>query len=171
MMAMGVFKLGSLIRFIPVSIVIGFTNGIAVLIALSQMKDFFGLQIAKMPGDFFAQISLLGAKAHTINWIAYGLGSASLLIIFGWPYFLSVLEKKFKAQQRLIMPLRAIPGSVIVLVLGTLSVYVFGLPVETIGSKFGGIGQHLPDFNLPTSAGCWSNSCLPFTDDCAARLD
>ena len=101
MLAMGVFKLGSLIRYIPISIVIGFTNGIAVLIGLSQMKDFFGLQIAKMPGDFFAQIKVIGANLHTVNWIAYALASASLLIIFGWPHCLKLLEKKFRAQQRL----------------------------------------------------------------------
>ncbi len=149
MLAMGVFKLGSLIRYIPVSIVIGFTNGIAVLIGLSQMKDFLGLQIAKMPGDFFAQIKVIGYNLHTVNWIAYGLASASLLIIFGWPHCLKLLEKKFRAQQRLITPLRAVPITVIVLVVGTLAVYLFKLPVETIGSKFGGIPQQLPAFELP----------------------
>ena len=149
MMAMGVFKLGSLIRYIPVSIVIGFTNGIAVLIALSQMKDFFGLQIAKMPGDFFTQILVLGSAMHTINWAAYGLASASLLVIFGWPVCLSLLEKKFRAQQRLLAPLRTIPITVIVLIVGTLLVQVFNMPVETIGSKFGGIPQQIPEFELP----------------------
>ncbi len=56
---MGLFKLGALVRYIPVSIVIGFTNGIAVLIALSQLKDLLGLEIDKMPADFFAQIGTL----------------------------------------------------------------------------------------------------------------
>ena len=149
MMAMGLFKLGSLIRYIPVSIVIGFTNGIAVLIALSQTKDFFGLQIAKMPGDFFAQIQVIGSAMHTINWSAYGLASASLLVIFGWPLLLALLEKKFRAQQRLLAPLRAVPITVIVLVLGTLAVHLLKLPVATIGSKFGGIPQQMPSFELP----------------------
>jgi SulP family sulfate permease len=65
--AMGVFRLGSLIRYIPVPIVIGFTSGIAVLIALSQMKDFFGLHIEKMPGDFFAQVQTLAQNFASFN--------------------------------------------------------------------------------------------------------
>ncbi len=149
MMAMGLFKLGSLIRFIPVSIVIGFTNGIAVLIALSQMKDFFGLQIAKMPGDFFSQIIVIAAHADTVNWIALSLALLSLIFIFAWSHFLNRLEHHFHAQRRLIAPLKSIPSTVIVLVLGTSAVYLFGLHVETIGSRFGGIPQALPGFNLP----------------------
>ncbi|PRC92853.1 SulP family inorganic anion transporter [Solimicrobium silvestre] len=150
MMAMGVFKLGSLIRFIPVSIVIGFTNGIAVLIALSQMKDFFGLNIAKMPGDFFAQITVMAEQAHTVNWTALGLASASLLVIFGWPLFLTFIGQHAQHQKHLLAPLKKIPSTVIALVLGTLAVYLFGLNVATIGSKFGGIPQQLPGFSLPT---------------------
>ncbi|MET3106106.1 SulP family sulfate permease [Oxalobacteraceae bacterium GrIS 2.11] len=150
MMAMGMFKLGSLIRFIPVSIVIGFTNGIAVLIAFSQMKDFFGLHIDKMPGDFFTQISVMLSHAASVNWVALGLALASLALIFTWPRLLTRLEHQFNAQKRLIMPLRSIPGSVIALLLGTLSVYLFDLHVETIGSKFGGIPQQLPSFSLPS---------------------
>jgi len=102
MMAMGVFKLGSLIRFIPVSIVIGFTNGIAVLIALSQMKDFFGLQIAKMPGDFFSQIIVITTHADTVNWVALSLALVSLIFIFAWPNFLNLLDRKFRAQRKLL---------------------------------------------------------------------
>ncbi len=150
MVGMGLFKLGSLIRFIPVSIVIGFTNGIAALIAVSQLKDFFGLRISKMPGDFFAQISVLAQQAHTINVEALGLALVSLGIIFGWTRFLTFLDHRFRAQQRLLHPLKAIPITVIVLVLGTLAVYVLGLNVETIGSKFGGIPQGFPSFTLPT---------------------
>jgi SulP family sulfate permease len=150
MMGMGLFKLGSLIRFIPVSIVIGFTNGIAVLIALSQLKDFFGLNIAKMPGDFFSQLKILAEQAHTINLTALGLASASLLIIFGWPRFISFMEHYLISSRRILEPIRLIPSTVIALVLGTLAVYFLGLNVETIGSKFGGIPAHLPDFNLPT---------------------
>lgn len=150
MMAMGIFKLGSLIRFIPVSIVIGFTNGIAVLIALSQMKDFFGLHIAKMPGDFFTQITVMLQQAHTVNWTAPALAIISLALIFSWPHFPTFLAQRFPHQKRLLTPMRFIPSSVVVLVLGTLSVYLFDLHVETIGSKFGGIPQQLPNFSLPT---------------------
>jgi len=69
---MGLFKIGSFIRFIPVSIVIGFTNGIAVLIGLSQIKDFLGLNIAKMPADFFHQIETLAGAINTVNPYAVG---------------------------------------------------------------------------------------------------
>ncbi len=150
MLAMGFFRLGSLIRFIPVSIVIGFTNGIAVLIALSQLKDFFGLHIDKMPGDFFTQLVVLSSHAHTVNFTALCLGVASLLIVFGWPRLISLAEQRFQAQQPLLKPFRAIPSTVIALFFGTLAVYFFGLNVETIGSKFGGIPQQIPNFSLPT---------------------
>src|SRR5262245_50771878 len=65
--AMGALKLGALVRYVPVAIVIGFTNGIAVLIALSQVRELLGLHIDKMPGDFFAQIALIGAHAGEVN--------------------------------------------------------------------------------------------------------
>jgi sulfate permease, SulP family len=79
--AMGLFKLGALVRYVPVSIVIGFTNGIAVLIGLSQVKDFFGLVTPKLPGDFFSLIGVLAAHAHTVNPAALGLALASLAIV------------------------------------------------------------------------------------------
>lgn len=149
MMGMGLFKLGTLIRFIPVSIVIGFTNGIAVLIALSQLKDFFGLSIAKMPGDFFSQLKILAQQAHTVNVTALVLASASLLIIFGWSRLISLIEHYFIGLRRILAPIRLIPSTVIALVSGTLAVYFLGLNVETIGSKFGGIPAQLPEFSLP----------------------
>ena len=74
MFVLGLFKLGVLIRYIPVSIVIGFTNGIAVLIALSQLRDLMGLNIAKMPGEFFAQIETLAAHIGSFNLHAFGIG-------------------------------------------------------------------------------------------------
>jgi SulP family sulfate permease len=152
--AMGAFRLGSVIRYIPVPIVIGFTNGIAVLIALSQIKDFFGLKIGKMPGDFFEQIVVLSNHALTGDTATIVLASGSLLIIFIWP-------KLFRIKSDSASPLnaekyhpilrffRAIPGSVLVLVLSTLAVNVFNLPVETIGTRFGGIPQGLPEFSVP----------------------
>jgi sulfate permease, SulP family len=65
--AMGWLKLGNLVRYVPVSLVIGFTNGIAVLVALSQLKDAFGLSITKMPADFFSLLATLGQTAHSYN--------------------------------------------------------------------------------------------------------
>lgn len=152
--AMGLFHIGSLIRYIPVPIVIGFTNGIAVLIALSQMKDFFGLQIAKMPADFFAQIQTLIQGAQSFNTSSIVIAVISLILIFGWP---RLWQPKTDAlnwpsnmhEKRTARVLRAVPGTILVLVLTTLAVAILDLKVDTIGSKFGGIPQALPSFKLP----------------------
>ena len=85
MFLMGLFKLGALVRYVPVPIIIGFTNGIAVLIGLSQVKDFFGLVTPKLPGDFFAQIRLLAQHAHTLNPYALAIAAGSLAIVVLWP--------------------------------------------------------------------------------------
>ena len=148
--AMGMFRLGSLIRYIPVPIVIGFTNGIAVLIALSQLKDFFGLAIDKMPGDFFAQIEILAANLHTVNFVTLVIAAASLAILFGWPaVFRPNPDRTAPRFPRLVRLLKPVPSPIVVLVLSTLAVSLFHLPVETIGSKFGGVPQALPSFSLP----------------------
>jgi SulP family sulfate permease len=146
---MGLFKIGSFIRFIPVSIVIGFTNGIAVMIALSQIKDFLGMDIAKMPADFFGQISTLYQNIGTVNPYAAGLGLLSLLIVFLWPRTWVAGGPQWKRW------LSKIPGTVIVLILMTCAVTFMHLPVETIGSKFGGIPQGLPSVSIPEME--WSN--------------
>jgi SulP family sulfate permease len=142
---MGMFRLGSLIRYIPVPIVIGFTNGIAVLIALSQLKDFFGLGIDKMPGDFFAQLRVLAVNAHTLNVAACAVGAISLVIMFGWARLFRAPDTG-RPMSRI---LGVIPPTIVVLVTGTLAVIAFNLPVETIGTKFGGVPQSLPSFTLP----------------------
>jgi SulP family sulfate permease len=152
--AMGMFRLGTLIRYIPVPVVIGFTNGIAVLIALSQMKDLFGLQIDKMPGDFFAQIRTLVVHAGTADWHTMLLSAASLAIMFGWTTLFSVSTddpqqmQQYKSRQ-IFRVLRAVPATIVVLMVGTTLVTVFNLPVATIGTRFGGIPQSLPSFALP----------------------
>ncbi len=140
---MGLFKIGSLIRFIPVSIVIGFTNGIAVLIGLSQVKDFLGLDIAKMPADFFNQISTLYSAIGTVNWYAVAIGFISLCIVFAWPKTWTQGGAPWRRW------LSKIPSTVVVLIIMTSAVTFCGLPVETIGSKFGGIPQGLPALVFP----------------------
>ena len=141
--ALGALKLGRLVRFIPVSIVIGFTNGIAVLIALSQLRDFLGLRIAELPANFFELLRSLWQHLSTVNPASVVLGSISLALIAFWP-------KAYKASpskaHRLIARL---PGTLLVLVLGTAAASLLQLPVETIGSRFGGIPQGLPPFTLP----------------------
>ena len=138
---MGTFRLGTLIRFIPIAVIIGFTNGIAFLIGLSQIKDFFGLDIDKMPAQFFPVIQTLYQAADTFNPIALGVASGSLAIIILWKLF----------QNRL-GPLRYIPGTVIAMVLATMGSSLLKLPIDTIGSRFGGIPSGLPQFEwIPIS--------------------
>ncbi|MBA3477526.1 MAG: hypothetical protein H0T52_03865 [Lautropia sp.] len=81
LMAMGFFKLGQMVRFVPVPIVIGFTNGIAIVIALSQLKDFLGLEIEQMPANFFSQVFAIQEHLDTVNWPAFGLGGVALLLL------------------------------------------------------------------------------------------
>ncbi len=140
---MGLFKLGGFIKFIPVSIVIGFTNGIAVMIGMQQVKDFLGLTVEKMPADFFGMVSTVLANLHTINPWALGIAAASFLLIKFWPKGYQMSGPQWKKW------LAHLPGTVVVLVVSTALVSLFNVPVETIGSKFGGIPQKLPDFTLP----------------------
>ena len=143
---MGWLRMGGLIRFIPVSIVIGFTNGIAVLIALSQVKDLLGLQIPKMPGDFFAQIATLAQHMHTLNPTALTLGAAVLVGLFAWPRLGGHLARVESVSLR---TASKFPAPIAALVLASVAVVVLKLPVETIGSRFGGIPQVLPPFEFP----------------------
>jgi len=141
---MGLLKLGTLIRFIPISVVIGFTNGIAVLIGLSQLKDFLGLQVKVMPADFFGILSTIGTNLGTVNTQALALAATSLAIIILWQF---LMPKIGSAQ--FVGKLTPIPGSIVALVLATVAVSVLGLQVDTIGSRFGGIPSSLPSFQLP----------------------
>lgn len=146
---MGLTGLGSLIRLIPVSIVIGFTNGIAVLIALSQIKDFFGLNIEPSQGNFFEKNWALLQAIPSLNWSAFFLASISLAFLFLWPKLFSLLGKNSTAGKFPKM-LQSVPGSVILLVVGTVVSFGMGLDVETIGSKFGEIPRSLPTLAWPS---------------------
>jgi sulfate permease, SulP family len=143
--AMGVFKMGTLIRFIPVAVVIGFTNGIAVLIALSQVKDFLGLRVASMPANFFGMLSTLQQALPTLNLAAMLLALASLAVIVVWQFGMPRLAATRPWAARLAL----VPGSVVALVLATVCVALLKLPVETIGSRFGGIPSSLPSLQWP----------------------
>lgn len=148
--ALGLFKLGSLVRFVPVSIVIGFTNGIAVLIALSQLKDWLGLAIEKMPGNFFSQIHTLALHIDTVNPYALGLGAACLIGVFIWPrLFMHDSSVLRLTEGHTVRSFARIPAPVVALVTLTLLSRWLEMPVETIGSKFGGIPQQPPSFALP----------------------
>lgn len=138
LLTMGLARLGQLIRFIPVTVVIGFTNGIAVVIFLAQIKDFFGLQIDQVPAEFFERIKVLAAHAHTADLPTMGLSLVCLIFLLSY----NRLAQRFAL-------LRRAPGPLAVLVVGTLVAWLFELPVDTIGSRFGGIPQELPAFGMP----------------------
>ena len=132
LVVMGLTGLGSAVKFIPRPVTIGFTNGIAVLIASTQIKDFLGLQIGAVPSEFVARMSVLGHNLSTMQWQTAALSTASLALIILVPRLT-----------------RRIPGSIIALLLATACVAFFALPVATIGSAFGGIPTGLPKVSLP----------------------
>jgi SulP family sulfate permease len=146
---MGLLKLGALVRYVPVSIVIGFSNGIAVLIAFSQLKDFLGLTTGPMPADFFSQIGVLGGALHSLNPWALGIALASLATVVLWPKSCAMPTAPVGGLARARRVAAHLPGTVVVLVGATLAVTLLQLPVNTIGSRFGGIPQALPSFALP----------------------
>ncbi|WP_372828172.1 SulP family inorganic anion transporter [Polaromonas sp.] len=162
---LGFLKMGTLVRYVPVSIVVGFTNGIAVLIALSQLKDLLGLQIGKMPADFFSQIKAISLNIDSLNAHALGLGLLCFIGLILWPKlfvsrsmtangFTARLISRIQAVEgvQLLRATRAVsrvPGPIVALTTLTAFSWLLTLPVETICSRFGGIPQALPDFALP----------------------
>jgi SulP family sulfate permease len=132
LMLLGVTGLGTAVRFIPRSVVIGFTNGIGVLIASTQIRDFFGLQLASVPGDFLGRLKALVAHAGTASGIATGLAAATVIAIL-------VLRRVS----------RRIPGSILALLVGSVIALAASLPVETIGTRFGGVPSGLPVLHIP----------------------
>jgi SulP family sulfate permease len=148
---LGLFKLGVLVRYIPVSIVIGFTNGIAVLIALSQFKDLLGLSPEHMPADVVGQIRTMVGHAHQFNPFALVLGVLTVLSLWAWPkVFVSkrVLPKAMLNARPFRMASR-MPAPMVVLLALTVAAALLELPVATIGSRFGGIPQALPHLAWP----------------------
>ncbi len=129
---MGVTGLGTGVKFIPRPVVIGFTNGIAVLIASTQIKDFFGLHLDKVPGVFWLRMEALAGSFHTLSFEASALAVFTLLTL--------IICRGLSSR---------IPGPIVALVLATGAVYFFKLPVETIGTRFGGIPSGLPHWQIP----------------------
>jgi SulP family sulfate permease len=129
---MGLTGMGSAVKFIPRPIVIGFTNGIAILIASTQVKDFFGLNLQRVPGVFWQRMEALAQNFHTISIEATLLAAGTVAII--------VVCRGISIR---------IPGAIVAMVLGTVTVAVFKLRVDTIASRFGGIPSGLPHFAIP----------------------
>jgi sulfate permease, SulP family len=130
---MGLTGLGAAVRFLPRPVVVGFTNGIALLIASTQIKDLLGLDIAHPSGVFLPRLLEIGRALGTWSPVAAALGVGALLVML-------VTQRSF----------RSVPGAIVALVLGTLAVRLLHLDVETIGSRFGGIPAGLPPLHIPT---------------------
>lgn len=133
---LGLFKAGAILRYIPYPLIVGFTAGIALIIATSQIKDFFGLQTQALPSNFFLKWGVYFKSFSTINFSAVGISVVSLLFLF---FF------KFKK----------IPSSLFVILFSTVATKIFSLNIETIGSRFGEIPTSLPPLTLPE---------IPFAD-------
>jgi sulfate permease, SulP family len=146
---MGLFKLGALVRYVPLPIVIGFTNGIAVLVALSQIKDFAGLNTPKLPADFFTQVGVLAAQAHSLNGWAVAIAAGSLVLVAGWPKARATSRVPADPLAHIRRLAGYLPGTVVALLASTAAVHFMALPVETLGARFGSIPQALPTFALP----------------------
>ena len=129
---MGITGLGAMVKYFPRPVVVGFTNGIAILIASTQIRDFFGLRMEHVPGDFFHRMAAISENFKTLNPVATILGVASLLIM--------VLAARF---------FQTVPGAILVCFGATAAVSLWHVPVETIGSRFGGIPRGLPHVLVP----------------------
>ena len=129
---MALSGLGAAVRFIPRSVTIGFTNGIAVLIASTQIKDFFGLTLDNVPGEFLERLKALLQSANTLSIPATVVAVATVVVILSWPRVTKHL-----------------PGTIVALLATTAICFLAGVPVETIGSRFGGIPTGLPAFEIP----------------------
>ena len=129
---LGVTGLGTAVKFIPRPVVLGFTNGIAVLIASTQIRDLFGLQISQVPGEFLARMRLVAGAAGTASLSATLVGAVTIAAIL----ILRAISRR-------------IPGSIIVLLMGSTIAFLAALPVETIGSRFGAVPAGPPRLTVP----------------------
>ncbi len=143
LIVMGLTGLGIAVRFIPRPVTIGFTNGIALLIASTQIKDFLGLRTGDVPSAFIPRMTVLIRHLGTIYWPALAISIATLAVVILVPRIT-----------------RRIPGSILAMLGCTLCAALLRLPVETIGSKFGGIPPAFPSSPCPRSN--WPMCCLSF---------
>jgi SulP family sulfate permease len=132
LIAMGLARLGTVIKFIPYPVTVGFTAGIALIILVGQVRDFFGLQMDRVPAEFIDKVEAFAGHAGSINLWAAALAFATIVIIVFWPRFT-----------------HRIPGSLVAILATTTAVQLLNLPVETIGSRFGSVPSTLPAPHLP----------------------
>ena len=142
MIILGICRAGNLIKFIPYTITEGFTAGIAVTIAVGQLKDFLGIDMGALPSEFLEKVVAIGENITKFNWVALVIGMAALLIQIFWPKLMGLLPEKLKY-------VKAIPGSLIAIILTTVAVNCFDLPVNTIGSLDYELSAKLPGISIP----------------------
>lgn len=129
----GLARLGDLLKFIPYPLIVGFTSGIALIILSSQVKDFFGLALEALPADFIGKWLLYFENFGQVNWHAFAIALATVLISLNFHHIST-----------------RIPGSIIAILLSTVTVLMFKLPVETIETKFGTIPHSIPMPRIPS---------------------
>ena len=157
LLLMGLLRLGVLIRFIPVAVITGFTNGIAVLIGMLQLKDFLGLPVQAMPADVFGIVSLISTHLNQADTSSLLLTTCSLLLLVFWQRLMPRWLPTKIAQRLSLMP-----GPMLVMLLATVFVYITDWPVATIGSRFGGIPSGLPTLSWPDmSLSKWQAVLVP----------
>jgi SulP family sulfate permease len=132
LLLLGVTGMGTAVKYFPFPVILGFTNGIAILIASTQLKDFLGLKVEKVPGDFLHRLDSVMTNLRSFSLTSALLAAGTVAII--------VLFAKYWKK---------VPGSIVALVLGTASVMLLDLKVDTIGTRFGGIPRGLPNFEIP----------------------
>ncbi len=132
LVVMGVAKMGTVIKYIPYPVTVGFTSGIALIIATGQIRDFLGLNMEKVPAEFVDKVEAYVKHAGTITPAAAAIGILTLVIVVLWPRVT-----------------RRVPGSLVAIIVTTALVPLFNLPVETIGSRFGAVSSTPPTLHLP----------------------
>lgn len=140
----GAFRLGSYIKFIPYPVTVGFISGIAVILFIGQIADLLGLRLASNPADILPKLEAIGAALTSFNAAAIGVSAGTVVVILGL--------RKFAPQ---------LPGILIAVVLGAVVVALLKLPVDTIGTRFGGIPSTLPAPALPSISLAKMQAVLP----------
>ncbi|MEA2345155.1 MAG: sulfate permease, SulP family, partial [Thermoanaerobaculia bacterium] len=138
LIVMGLTRMGALIKFIPYPVITGFTSGIAVIIFSSQVKDFLGLKMGAVPPDFVEKWTAYAGHIGSAGWTTVGVAMGTLIVLIVWPKIS-----------------RMVPAPFVAMILATLAVQLFALPVETIGSRFGSVPSSLPAPHLPNIP--WNN--------------
>jgi sulfate permease, SulP family len=140
LVGMGLARFGGVLQFIPFPVIVGFTSGIALIIATGQIPSFLGIALEKDPADWLDKIEVYARHLHQIDPATLLVGAASLGVTVGWTRF----ANRFSSHG-----LSRVPGSLVAIVLASLAVLAFHLPVLTIGAKFGAIPSSFPAPHAP----------------------